>query len=144
MGELVETMEHSELYCEYLRKGYDSSSFNAKEFRYNEQLNLTELRDRVRVLTESAKRSLRLVFFPKSSPDSAFNLTLKEWIGSHADWFDSSLGRAAVGANICHILSDDQDMATLSGITLYTANRNTVIAAGDAGKLIEPPDEEFD
>jgi hypothetical protein len=34
-----------------------------------------------------------------------------------------------------HILSDDMDIATFPGITLYTANHKTITAASAAGKL---------
>jgi hypothetical protein len=36
------------------------------------------------------------------------------------------------------VLSDDKDIATFAGITLYTANRGAINAARDAGKLVNP------
>lgn len=36
-----------------------------------------------------------------------------------------------------HILTDDGDFCTLSGITLFTANRNVCEAARAQGKLVK-------
>jgi hypothetical protein len=58
-----------------------------------------------------------------------------EWLTSSGDFPDAILVATARWQGLLHILSDDMDLATFSGIALYTANQKTIDAARIAGKL---------
>jgi hypothetical protein len=58
------------------------------------------------------------------------------WETSCGDFPDATFVVTAQQQSRLGILSDDTDLATFAGITLYTANQKTISAAKAAGKLI--------
>jgi hypothetical protein len=70
-----------------------------------------------------------------ASTDDEHQSALSEWLLSYSDYVDALMIAQARRLNMVDILSDDGDFATVSGITLYTANRNVVNAARAAGTL---------
>ncbi len=58
-----------------------------------------------------------------------------EWLNSSGDYPDAVLVATAKQHGVPFVLSDDMDLATFAGITLYTANPKTIDAARIAGKL---------
>jgi hypothetical protein len=58
-----------------------------------------------------------------------------EWRYSCGDYPDAVMIASAKQQSKPHLLSDDIDIATFPGITLYTANLKTINAASAAGKL---------
>ena len=65
-----------------------------------------------------------------------FTGAVKEWLPSTSDFSDAILVAAAKRAGIPRIVSDDADLISFEGITVYTANRNAIESALAAGKLI--------
>lgn len=74
-----------------------------------------------------------LPLFPTSNDLHAESMI--DWQGSCGDFPDAMIIASAKRHSKANILSDDMDIATFPGITLYTANRNTIRAASAAGKL---------
>jgi hypothetical protein len=58
-----------------------------------------------------------------------------EWRSSWGDFPDAVMIGTAKRQAKPHVLSDDMDIATFAGITLYTANPRAILAAATAGKL---------
>jgi predicted nucleic-acid-binding protein len=71
-----------------------------------------------------------------SNADNECTHALSEWIECSADNADALIVAQAKSRGIFHILSDDLDFATMSGITLYSANQAVVNSARIAGKLV--------
>jgi hypothetical protein len=55
---------------------------------------------------------------------------------SAGDFGDAALVAAAKRAGMPRIISDDADLITFNGITLYTANQRAIDAASRSGTLI--------
>jgi len=70
-----------------------------------------------------------------ATADDLQHHSLQEWRMSSGDFSDAIMVASARQAGIPWILSDDMDLATFDGITLYTANHQTIAAASAAGKL---------
>ena len=66
----------------------------------------------------------------------SFTASVNLWLPSTCDFNDAILVARANRAGIPRIISDDADLASFDGITLYTANRSVIEAARMAGKLV--------
>jgi hypothetical protein len=60
---------------------------------------------------------------------------VNEWLTANGDFPDAVLVATGKRQGLTHIMSDDADLATFAGITLYTGNQKTINAARIAGKL---------
>jgi predicted nucleic acid-binding protein len=79
----------------------------------------------------------RVELLPKfKGAEEELTRAVEEWASSAGDFTDALLVGAAKFADITDILSDDVDLVTFEGITVYTANRNSIDAADVAGKLL--------
>lgn len=106
-----------------------------KTVRYHYREQLQGIREEVEAILESLKKSVNIL--PQIGEDeTALARALKEWVASTADFGDAALVAAAKRAGMPRILSDDADLASFEGITLYTANAKAVHSAREAGKLI--------
>jgi hypothetical protein len=102
--------------------------------RYHYSGQLAMIRGGVATMVASVRKSVSfLTQFPTS--DDTHNHSLGEWRPSCGDFPDAVMVASAKQQAKPHILSDDMDIATFPGITLYTANQRAIVAAGAAGKL---------
>ncbi len=102
--------------------------------RYHYAANLGAIRRSVQSMIASARTLVSLLTqFPTADDEQA--RAAGDWLTSSGDFPDAILVATARRQGLLHILSDDMDLATFSGITLYTANQKTVDAARMAGKL---------
>ena len=62
---------------------------------------------------------------------------LKRLTLSAVDPYDALMIEAALRAGVTQVLTDDGDFCTLSGITMFTANRGVIEAAKTSGKLVK-------
>jgi hypothetical protein len=129
--EFLRTLEHSLLLLAYLSGPVDQNRseelFNAKEYRYDETVDLKSIRHRVETYAHPARKLI--TFLPACPPETEYNLSLSEWKESMSDLPDSSLVALMKRSGVRCILSDDQDLATMDGITLYTANLRAINAS---------------
>ena len=58
------------------------------------------------------------------------------WVGSMSDYQDSVLVSSSLHVGIRQIITDDCDLATHTGITMYTLNKAAVDAARSAKRLV--------
>ena len=63
--------------------------------------------------------------------------SIKRITVSAVDPYDALMIEAALRAGVTQVLTDDGDFCTLSGITMFTANRGVLQAAKAAGKLVK-------
>ena len=57
-------------------------------------------------------------------------------LGSNIDWWDPVFLEAMSKEKLIQIVTDDGDFATVSGIRVFTANKNVITAAQIQGKLV--------
>ncbi len=102
--------------------------------RYHYSGSRTLTRTAVETMIASIRKSVGLLAgFP--TPDDEHNRSMLEWQSSCGDFPDAVMIASAKQQSRTHILSDDMDIATFAGITLYTANQTSIAAARMAGKL---------
>ncbi|MGL4553401.1 MAG: hypothetical protein ACRC33_19720 [Gemmataceae bacterium] len=94
---------------------------------------------RIRRLTDAQLgRVLSVVQLLPALPDAATTLrhSRAEWGSSAGDFPDAELVATARNSGIGAILSDDVDLITFAGVTVYTANQRAIDSARAAGKLL--------
>jgi|GEM_PF-1247381 len=107
----------------------------AKTVRYLYANQLEMIRLEVETSLLSLRKTVELL--PKVGQDAdIFAGAVKEWLPAISDFSDAILVAAAKRVGIFQIISDDADLITFEGITVYTANRNAIESASAAGKLI--------
>jgi hypothetical protein len=103
--------------------------------RYHYGRQLPSIRQAVeRMITYALQKVKLLGQFPTADDQHA--RSLQEWRPSCGDFTDAIIVATAKEFGMPHILSDDMDLATFAGITLYTANARTIQSATAAGKLL--------
>lgn len=111
---------------------FDPRVYKFSRYHYSAQLG--KIRRGIELMISNICNSV--VFLPQfPTTDDLLKEILIEWQPSCADYPDAMMLASVKKHSIGHILSDDMDIATFPGITLYTANRNTIHAASAAGKL---------
>ncbi|MBI4658311.1 MAG: hypothetical protein HY735_05580 [Verrucomicrobia bacterium] len=107
-----------------------------KEYRHN----IPPERQRVIQEVETAWQAVESMGKPIDKPvviDSAETSEALQDLKTHAlDGYDVFALRAALASGIAQILSDDGDFCVVSGIHLFTANRNVVATAQSQGRLV--------
>lgn len=140
-GELLRTMEFAEL--EILRRtdhareavGQSFTSRDCKQARYHYKEHLQGIRRNMAVVLASVRKAVDLL--PNiGTAAAALDLSVSRWIETAGDFPDGSLVAHAAMAGVSHVLSDDIDLVTFDGITLYTANYRAVQAARAANRLL--------
>ena len=115
--------------------GQAYSNKYAKAVRYLYAGQLQIIRSEVETALQSVRKTVELL--PQVGKDAdVFAASVKEWLPATCDFGDSALVSAAKHAGIPRIISDDADLISCDGITVYTANRNAIDAARLASKLI--------
>jgi len=107
-----------------------------KEYRYNHPDKREETTGIIKSSWEclsSMAKVLRTEFDEKDDIDQAIEIMKR----SQIDSYDSLIFQTMEKNNIKNVISDDGDFATISGMNVFTANRNVVEAATEQGKLIE-------
>jgi len=118
-----------------LNPGQAYSSKYAKAVRYLYLSQLEAIRLGVETRLQSVRKSVELL--PQIGKDAdEFAAAVKEWLPSSSDFSDAILVATAKRAGIPRIISDDADLISFAGITVYTANRNAIDAASAAGMLV--------
>jgi len=145
LGEFAKLAEHAELEAIWLTDSPPPQPDPAnpvpqfdprvcKFARYHYCAQLAMFRKGVEIMIASIRKSVALVpQFPTA--DDLEKCSMAEWLLSCGDFADAVMIAAAKLQPNANILSDDMDIATFAGITLYTANQKTIAAAAAAGKL---------
>ena len=135
ISEFAKTVEFAELSIKWQSDPVLSTTeFNAKkskEARFAFIADLKGIRSSVKTIIDSALKHIEI------SPQGLtpeFQTVMPNWVDSCGDVADAVMVATAKRAG-CGILSDDMDIATFSGITLFTANPKVIFAAKQAGKL---------
>ncbi len=146
LGEFARTAEYAELETIWLTDPFrpqpDPSrpvtQFDprvCKFARYHYARQLGNVRSAVGAMVTSVRKVVSLLSqFPTA--EDLQKSALQEWQTSSGDFSDAFLVASARYAGILSILYDDMDLATFDGVTLFTANQQTITAASAAGKLI--------
>ncbi|VTT97573.1 Uncharacterized protein OS=Singulisphaera acidiphila (strain ATCC BAA-1392 / DSM 18658 / VKM B-2454 / MOB10) GN=Sinac_4289 PE=4 SV=1 [Gemmataceae bacterium] len=149
IGEFAKTAEYAELEAVWLTdptSPQPDPSNPVTEFsprmtkfaRYQYAGQLRIIRNAVRTMVDSLRKSV-LLLDQLPTADDLHRESVAEWLSSVGDFPDAVLVAAAKHHGRPHILSDDMDLATFAGVTLYTSNPNAIRIAGAAGKLLAPP-----
>ncbi|WP_020467545.1 hypothetical protein [Singulisphaera acidiphila] len=114
--------------------GQDFTPKYIKTVRYHYYSQLQALRESVETTLQSIRKLVDVI--PQVGQDaSALDQTLVQWIPSAADFGDAAFVASAQRTGMRHVISDDADLISFEGITVYTANRSAINAAALAGKL---------
>lgn len=137
--EFLRTIEMAELRILWARLdaqagGGDFTDFNAKRVRRMAGHGYRDVQDRVVAYADQLTRRFRL---SGRNGDLAGMMTgfADRWLGSIADPGDALLASEARAAGVEAVLSDDQDLATIDGVVLFTANPTAIDTARDVGRL---------
>jgi hypothetical protein len=116
--------------------GQDFNPKFAKTVRYHYHGQLQAIREGVETTLEAIQKTVNVL--PQVGQDTeALKRAVLHWIPSAADFGDATLVAAAKRVGMPHIISDDADLVTFDGITLYTANRKAIDSAIQAGQSPE-------
>jgi len=145
VAEFVKTAEHAELEAVWLTDPSAPQPNNAqpvtrfdprvcKFARYHYVSLLATIRDNVESMVASLRKSVTLL--PQlATSEAAHDQSIAEWKSSCGDLPDAMMVASGKSRTISAFLSDDSDIATFAGITLYTANGAVVNAARTVGRL---------
>ena len=111
-------------------------NFNVKRARYKFADELPQIRGKAQTVSASAGKNLTLLPRHQAGTTPEMNENVAEWLQCTADFGDAVLVAAAKRQGIRDICSDDGDLITCPGITVYTANRDAIGTARQAGKLL--------
>lgn len=148
IGEFAKVSEHSELEALWLWEptasrphpdpARPSSKFDprvCKAARYYFASQVPGIRSDIEVSIASIRKSVTLLDLPPNA-SGLHSQSRTAWLDSLGDFPDAVLVSSALAQGITCILSDDADLATFPGITLYTSNLRAVSAARAAKKLL--------
>jgi hypothetical protein len=144
-GEFAKTAENAELEAIWLMDSplpqpdpskpttqFDPRVCKFARYHYSAQLGM--IRNSVDSMIASVRKSVGLLEqFPTAEDQQT--ASMQKWLSSHGDFPDAVMISTAQQFPVAHILSDDMDIATFAGITLYTASQKVIDAAKVAGKL---------
>lgn len=103
-------------------------------YHYGQTGDLPDIRNDVKIALDSVRKNVGLLPRFSTSADE-HDKAVGEWGQSCSDYFDSLLVASAKMQRKTNLLSDDMDIATFDGVTLYTANRRLIELARRGGKL---------
>ncbi|MFI5455286.1 MAG: hypothetical protein ACHRXM_07515 [Isosphaerales bacterium] len=142
LSEFVQLVERMELHCLWetdpQRPELDSenpgqafSPKYLKTLRYHYHDHLSRVRADVMTVLRSVRKDVELLPRVREDPDP-FDATTQAWLSSIAEIGDAAMVAEARRAGPVHVVSDDADLLSFDGITLYTANQRAVDAAGQS------------
>jgi hypothetical protein len=130
LAEVATTAEVAELQYLWLTDPNQSKMdrFKAKTARLTYANQIAEIRRRVDDVLANVTKSVALLPKP-ASMDREVEEARTLWRQSAGDFGDAMLVTAARRVPITAVLSDDADLLSFSGVTLYTANRAAIEAS---------------
>jgi hypothetical protein len=146
LGELAKVVEHSELEMFWRNDpnppqfdpNNPSSSFSpqlCKLSRYHYGSQRPAVRQQIEQTLASVKKNVPLMPCFRSSDDE-YARAMIEWMSSAGDFGDAvAVAQSKLTLRAPYVLSDDMDLATFDGITLYTANIRIISDAAQNGML---------
>jgi hypothetical protein len=146
LGELAKVIEYSELEMCWrtdpnppqLDLNVPSTSFSAqlcKMCRYHYGSQRAAIRKTIEQTLASVKKNVPLIPCFRSS-DEEYERAMSEWCSSAGDFGDAvTVALSKLMLRAPFVLSDDRDLATFDGITLYTANNRIISDASQSGML---------
>lgn len=146
LGELAKVIEHSELEIFWrndpnpiqIDPNSPSTNFSpqlCKRCRYHYGSQLPEVRKQIEQTLASVRKNVPLIPCFRSS-DQEYDKSVAEWCSSAGDFGDAvTVAQAKLMVRPLSVLSDDKDLATFDGITLYTANNRIIREATQNGTL---------
>jgi hypothetical protein len=137
MAEVATTAEVAELQYLWLSDPNQSktASFKPKAARMAYARELATIRERVDQVLARVSKSVALLPKP-ASMDREVEEARALWRQSAGDFGDAMLVTAARRVPILTVLSDDADLLSFEGLTLYTANKNAIEASA-ANRMFE-------
>jgi predicted nucleic acid-binding protein len=137
LWELIQLVETAELETLFRTDPHapPDAEFSRKDARYSYSGQLVTVRQTAIDVAQQILKNASLLPAFANQLDGLQRAT-QTWRSSFADACDAVLVANAKYASIPHILTDDADLATIDGMTVYTANKRLIEAARTAGKLI--------
>ena len=135
LAELAGLVERKELERRFLLHD-TKQNFVVKRARYMFADELARIRTTAQTVAASAAKNLSILPRHQGGATLEMNENAVEWTQCNADFGDAVLVAAAKRQGIRDICSDDGDLITCPGITVYTANNDAIATARLAGKLL--------
>jgi hypothetical protein len=129
---LIERSEHS-IFCR--RNNHDPNQFSIKKYRHGYPV------ERAKKVIAEIETSWNQVEVIGHCLDSLVNQSTVTQVVNDLqiqsiDGYDSLIAHAMKIAQVDKIITDDIDFVTVPGITIFTANRNALLAANAQNKLL--------
>lgn len=130
LAEMATTCEAAELQLLWLTDPTHSlyDSFKLKDARYKYASDMPKIRGKVGQIFQAATKYVQQLPKPQSA-DSEVEKALLVWTQSFGDFGDAMLVAAAHRVPVLNILSEDADLLSFKGVTLYTANKKAINAS---------------
>lgn len=141
LGEFLRLTEYAELESFWLThpltpSGSQFSPREGKQARYEYPTDMAAIRRRSMTFLAAVRKTVEL--FPKFKSEIVeLDEVSGAWESSAGDFADAFLVASARLVGMRHLLTDDGDLLTFDGLTVYTANRSAIQAAANAGKLLK-------
>lgn len=98
-------------------------------------MTLPAIRRQIEQTLASVKKNAPLIPCFRSS-DQEYERAVAEWCSSAGDFGDAvTVAQSRFMLRPLSVLSDDMDLATFDGVTLYTANNRVISEASQSGTL---------
>jgi hypothetical protein len=107
----------------------------AKKLRYHYHDRLSRVRADAMTVLRFVQKDVEILPRLRKDTDAFVDMT-QAWQSSFADIGDAAMVSEARRAGLVHIVSDDADLLTFDGITLFTANQHAIDAAARSKTLI--------
>lgn len=111
-----------------------SGSIGRKEYRHNHSAERSNVVKEVEAAWGQVKTMASSL--DVTINDAVADAALGRFDNECVDGYDLFLLEAMSSAKVVQVITDDGDFATVSGIQVFTANKNVVTAAQNQGKLI--------
>jgi hypothetical protein len=107
----------------------------AKKLRYHYHDRLSRVRADVMTVLRSVQKDVEILPRLRKDSDAFVDMT-QAWQSALADIGDAAIVSEARRAGLVDIVSDDADLLTFDGITLFTANQQAIDAATQSKRLL--------
>jgi len=127
LSHIIETTEHS-IYSQYVQQ------LNIKEYRHNIQSE----RQRIVANIDTCWRQVESLaeLLPIELEDTITKSALCRLQNENVDGYDLFMLEAMKNHGIVKVITDDGDFCTVTGIDVFTANKNVVQSARSQGRLV--------
>ena len=136
LAELAHLIEKAEFEA-YLGSGSTPIFSSAKEYRHGHQVERARVVQTIEIAWQSVEALAQPLPGPTTVDKSAVDAALRALAKVALGGYDLFALRTLHETKVLEVISDDGDFCIVPGITLFTTNKNVILAAQAQGKILK-------